>query len=169
MVGKHVGSLDQRGGEDQSGSGDIGVRRLADRGKLQPYEDGCHGPHKAGFDRLASLKETPDEHCDGGHKAQQYPERNRGRARLMRIGGAIFWPAQHREDNRFEEQQSKARRDSRNGQAALAHRGEHDEVQRDQQGGERHGHAPGVGENGSSLKRASGKEIDGAMGEQQNQ
>ena len=51
------------------------------------------------------------------------------------ISEAIFRAAQHGEDYRFEEEQHKARSDSGNGQAAFAHRGEHDEIQRDQQSG----------------------------------
>ena len=88
---------------------------------------------------------------------------------MMWICGAIFRPAQHGEENRFEEQQSKAGRDSGYDKAALAHRGEHNEVQRDQQGGERDGRAPGSGVDGSSENLAIGKEIDGAMREQKNQ
>ena len=88
-------------------------------------------------------------------------------ARLMRIGGTIFRPAKHGEDNRFEEEQSKAGRDSGNDKAALAHRSERNKVERDQQSGKRHGHASGAGEGVSSLSR--GKEIDGAMRQQQHQ
>ena len=83
---------------------------------------------------------------------------------MMRIGGAILRPAQHREDYRFEEEQSKAGRDSRNDQAALAHRGEHYEVQRDQQGGERDRRA-----SGSGVNLACGEEVDRAMRQQQHQ
>ena len=94
------------------------------------------------------------------------------------IGGTIFETifrtAQHGEDNRFEEEQSKAGRDSGDGQAAFAHLGEDDEVQRDQQSGERYGGAAGSGENvsglnRSSLKRAIGEESDRAMRQQQRQ
>ena len=48
---------------------------------------------------------------------------------------AIFRTAQHGEDDRFQEEQSEAGSDSGDGQAAFAHLGEHDEVQRDQEGG----------------------------------
>ena len=82
----------------------------------------------------------------------------------MWIGGAVFRPAHYSEDNRFEEKQSKAGRDSGNGQAALAHRGEHNEIQRDQQGGERDGRA-----SGSGVNLPGGEEINRAMREQQNQ
>ncbi len=73
------------------------------------------------------------------------PERDGGHAGMMGIGGAIFRPAQHGEDNRFEEQQSKAGSDPGNDQAALAHRGEHNEVQWDQAGRRGYGDAPGSG------------------------
>src|SRR5208283_2358651 len=88
---------------------------------------------------------------------------------MMWVGGAIFRPAQHGEDNRFEEEQCKAGSDSGNDQAALAHRGEDNEVQRDEQGGEGYGGAPGSGGNGPNVKLASGEEVDRAMRDQQNQ
>jgi hypothetical protein len=98
MVSEYVGSLDQRGAEDQGGGGDVGVRHFAHRGELEPHEKGGHRPRKTGLDRLASLKTTPDEHGDGGHKAQQNPERDRARAGRTWIGGTILRPAQPGED-----------------------------------------------------------------------
>ncbi len=83
---------------------------------------------------------------------------------MLWTGGAVLRPAQHREDYRFEEQQSKAGCDSGNDQAALAHRGEHYEVQRDQQSGERDRGTPGSGVN-----LASGEEVDRAVRQQQHQ
>src|SRR6266852_6664297 len=139
VVGEHVGGFDQRRGQDQGSGDNVGVRRLADRGELQPQENGGHGPRESGLARFARLKETPDEYGDGSDKAQQNPELDRAPNGRMRVDGTIFETifrtAQHGKDNRFQEQQSKAGRDSGNGQAALAHLGEHDEVQRDQEGG----------------------------------
>src|SRR5229473_3593951 len=101
--------------------------------------------------RRPRLKKTADEHGDGGCKTQQNPERDCGRAGMRWIGGTIFETifrtAQHGEDNRFQEEQSEAGRDSGDGQATFAHCGEHYEVQRDQQGGEDYGGAPGTGVN----------------------
>src|ERR1022692_3103271 len=85
------------------------------------------------------------------------------------IGWAIFRAAEHGEDNRFEEEQSKAGSYSGNDQAALAHGGEDDEVQRDEQGGEGYGGAPGSGVNGSGINLTSGEEVDRAMRDEQNQ
>src|SRR6266478_3193009 len=173
VVGEHVGSLDQRRSQDQSSSGYVGVRHLADRTELEPQENGSCGPGESRLDRLARLNKTPDEHGDGGDKAQQNPERDRERTRMKQVDRAIFRSAQHGEHDRFEEEQSKARRNSGDAQSAFAHLGERDEVQRDQQGGERYGSASRSGENVSSWKRSSlnrstGVESDGAMREQQN-
>ena len=120
------------------------------------------------------MKKTPDEDGDGRYEAQQNPERDGACAGMMWIGGAILRPAEHGEDYRLEEEQSEARSDSGDDQAALAHSGEHNEVQRDEQGGEGYGGAPGSGvdrcsENGSSVALASGEEVDRAMRDQQNQ
>src|SRR5271166_2558788 len=164
VVGEHVGGLDQRGGEDQGGGGDKGVRRFADRGELQPEENCSHGPDKAGFDGLAGLKKTADEYGDSGHETYQNPKRDCRGARGMRIGGTIFWPAQHGKENRLYEEQSKAGRDPGNIQAALAHRGEDGKVQRDQQRGEFDCHA-----SRPRMNLSGRKEIDSAMSEQQNQ
>src|ERR1017187_2468619 len=68
VVGEHVGRLDERGGEDEGGGGDIGVRHFADWGELQPNEYRCHGPDKAGLDGLAGLNKTPYEYRDSSHK-----------------------------------------------------------------------------------------------------
>src|ERR1035441_5724419 len=88
---------------------------------------------------------------------------------MMGIGRAIFRAAEHGEDNRFEEEQSKAGSDSGNDQATLAHGGEDDEVQRSEQGGERYGGASGSGVNGCSVNLTSGEEGDRAMRDEQNQ
>src|ERR1039458_430801 len=85
------------------------------------------------------------------------------------IGWAIFRAAEHGEDNRFEEEQSKAGSYSGNDQAALAHGGEDDEVQRDEQGGEGYGGAPGSGVHGSGINLTSGEEVARAMRDEQNQ
>src|SRR5438132_6033647 len=136
VIGEHVGSLDQRRSQDQSGSGYVGVRHLADRGELEPQENGSCGPGESGLDRLARLNKTVDEHGDGGYEAQQNPERNRECTGMKQIDGTIvetiFRSAQHAEDNRFEEEQSKAGSDSGDGQAPFAHLGKGDGVQRDQ-------------------------------------
>ena len=139
VVGEHVGSFDQRRGQDQGCCGYVGVRRFADRSELEPQEIGSHGPCESGLDRLARLKKTAGEHCDGGDKAEKNPERDRECTGMKQIDGTIvetiFRSAQHGEDNRFEEEQSKAGSDSGDGQATFAHLGEHDGVQRDQQSG----------------------------------
>src|SRR6266478_6167301 len=116
VVGEHVGSLDQRRSQDQSGSGYVGVRHLADRSELEPQENGSCGPRKSGLDRLARLNKTPDEHGDGGYKAQQNPERDWERTGMKRINETIFRTAQHSEHDRFEEEQSEPRRNSGDGQ-----------------------------------------------------
>src|ERR1700686_553545 len=103
VVGEHVGGFDQRRGQDQGCGGYVGVRRFADRGELQPQENGSHGPRESGLDRLARLKKAPDEYCDGGYKTQQNPERDTERTGMKGIYGTIFQsifrPAQHTEGN----------------------------------------------------------------------
>src|SRR4029077_6307377 len=90
VVGEYVGSFDQRRGQDQGSGGYVGVRHFADRCVLQPQENGGHGPRESGLNRLTRLKETVDEHGDGGYKAQQNPERDRERSGMKRIGGTVF-------------------------------------------------------------------------------
>src|ERR1019366_1995773 len=88
---------------------------------------------------------------------------------MMGIGRAIFRAAERGEDNRFDEEQSEAGSDSGNDQAALAHCGEDNEVQRDEQGGEGYGGASGSCMNGCSINLTSGEEVDRAMRDEQNQ
>src|SRR5713101_8238517 len=99
VVGEHVGSFNQRRGQDQGSGRYVGVRHLADRSELQPQENGGYGPGESGLDRLARLIETPDEYGDASDKAQQNPERDRKRTGMKGIDGTtfetIFRTAQH--------------------------------------------------------------------------
>lgn len=85
------------------------------------------------------------------------------------IGGAIFGTAQHGEDDRFEEEQSKTRRDSGNNQATFAHLGEDDEIQRNQECGEGDGGTSRPVVDVRSLSWSGGEKIDCSMREPKNQ
>ena len=88
---------------------------------------------------------------------------------MLWIGGAIFGTAQYGEDDRFEEEQSKARSDAGDDQATFAHLGEDDEIQRDEQRREGDSGAAGTVVDVCSLSWSGGEKVDRSMREHKNQ